>query len=109
MFCKIENCQCQKQELSIHLLYWLSHQGIDIRPLFQRPYTIKKRKVAFSAGQNAQESIEHFASEQEENVLDEFLWSLPQVEADTLPQPTQSVKRSVPFKVPTSASVRRRV
>lgn len=120
MFCKIENCQCQKQEISIHLLYWLSHQGIDIRPLFQRPYIIKKRKVSSNNNNDVQEStMVHFTdSVQNENGLEEFLWSMPQLETmttttTTTPQPPQtqtSVKRSVPFKVPSSNSnVRRRV
>lgn len=42
--CKIEGCECYKQEIPTQMLYWLSHRGMDIiRPLFYKPYHIQRK------------------------------------------------------------------
>lgn len=108
MVCKIEGCLCQKQEKSIHLMYWLTHHGIDIRPLFQKPYISKQKKkptISSNDSNTVTEATYNFVPvvENEGNVLEEFLFEMPNVEQQ--PQPTSNsscnVKRSVPYKVPT--------
>lgn len=103
MLCKIANCECQKQEISMHLLYWLSHQGIDIRPLFEKPYIRKKK-----------DNTNHQSNEQNlDNEISEFIWSMPNIEQQTITEnqqvqhrPGKGIKRSVPYKVPTSSNRR---
>lgn len=115
MVCKIEGCECQKQEIPVHLMYWLTHHGIDIRPLFQKPYLSKKKKAAATVTvinddqQAVTEATYNFIPVENTNVLEEFLYNLP--EETNMPPPqssqpsTSNVRRSVPYKVPT----RRRV
>lgn len=117
MVCKIEGCDCQRQEIPIHLLYWLSHHGIDIRPLFQKPYLNKKKKqVSQNDNLAVTDATYNFVPVENvgENVLEEFLFNIPNMEQETNVQPqtaTSNVRRSVPYKVPATATTaaRRRV
>lgn len=122
MVCKIDGCNCQKQEIPTHLLYWLTHHNIDIRPLFQKPYLGRKKKpttVVSSDHEAVTNAAYHFVPvENGENVLEEFLWNtMPNLDAEKknvppVSQPNSSssdVKRSVPYKVPSSNNGRRRV
>lgn len=119
MVCKIDGCQCQKQEIPIHLMYWLTHHGIDIRPLFQKPYIGKKKKPTNINPSNdnnivTQATYNFVPVENEGNVLEEYLFEMPNLEQEATssfvqPQATtnnSNVKRSMPYKVPPT---RRRV
>lgn len=132
--CKIAGCECFKQEISLQMLYWLSHRGIDIKPLFEKPYFNRKRQVKLSVDtiissntltsneQNFTQThpnVESSTLKEEMNytiipshaevsasngtVLDEFLnWSITPNQKNELNNNSHSVRRSNPYKVPTS-------
>lgn len=108
-FCKVTNCECFKQEIPLHLMYWLAHQGIDIRPLFQRPYINNKRKPKLSTTINPENS-----SNPDNNILDDLMqatWPL-QSDLDNIIENSENynntsqsnVRRSVPYKIPSSSN-----
>uniref|UniRef100_A0A8D9A6D7 Uncharacterized protein n=1 Tax=Cacopsylla melanoneura TaxID=428564 RepID=A0A8D9A6D7_9HEMI len=69
--CKIQNCECQNVELSLDILYWLSHRNIDVRPLLMKQAYIKSKKAA---------SSHHFG-----DGIGEFLqWDVPLVQSDVV-------------------------
>lgn len=124
--CKIEGCECYKQEIPLHLLYWLSHQGIDLKPLFQKPY-IHRKKQYKSISEAVHPTVQITASEQSlvtptkevknsqntlqsatqdlnsnVNVMDEFLsWNVvPNVE--TINNNYCGIRRNMPYKIPST-------
>lgn len=113
--CKVSNCECLKQEIPLHVMYWLAHQGIDIRPLFQRPYVNSRRKYK-SSSSSTRTGDNILATSEESNVLDEFLnttWSLQPdpvvaVENTVVNNTSNSaaVRRSAPYKLPVSSKRR---
>lgn len=86
--CKIEGCECYHQEIPLQILYWLSHRGIDIRPLFQKPYYHEKKKKQekrFSDSviksntvlSNEQNIAQHIPITESDNTNEQISFTLP--------------------------------
>lgn len=120
--CQIEGCECYKQEIPLHLLYWLSHQGIDLQPLFQKPYYHHRKKQYKQTNSglmnpsNQTSTIEqrtvpremkhlhntqHISTQANPNVnvMDDFLsWNVSTSESTD----DCDVRRDAPYKIPKS-------